>query len=89
MHMLRALREEAAVCRRLAREITDAASIEMFLDRAAQLEARAAAMEDHREAGSARRGSADRGGWAEEQQPSPAVLAARAKRSRRGGPRIR
>jgi hypothetical protein len=41
----RELREEAAICRDLAREIDDPASIAMFLDRAEQLEARAAAIE--------------------------------------------
>jgi hypothetical protein len=39
------LREEAAICRDLAREIKDPASIAMFLDRARQLEARALAIE--------------------------------------------
>jgi len=39
------LREEAAICRDLAREINDPASIAMFLDRARQLEARAKTVE--------------------------------------------
>ncbi len=39
------LREEAAICRDLAREIKDPASVAMFLDRAQQLEARAMAIE--------------------------------------------
>jgi hypothetical protein len=41
----RQLREEAAICRELAREIRDPPSIAMFLARAAQLEARANALE--------------------------------------------
>jgi len=41
----RKLREEAATCRELAREIRDAPSIAMFLDRAADLEARARSLE--------------------------------------------
>ncbi len=45
MEVSRKLREEAAVCRELAREIKDPASVAMFLDRAAQLEDRAAAIE--------------------------------------------
>ena len=45
MDTCRELREEAAICRGLAREIDDPASIAMFLDRADQLEARAAAIE--------------------------------------------
>jgi hypothetical protein len=46
VEMLRHLRDEAADCRQLAREIKDAASIEMLLERAMQLEARAAALEE-------------------------------------------
>ena len=45
----RALREEAAVCRELAREVKDAASVAMFFDRAAKLEARARAIESGRD----------------------------------------
>jgi hypothetical protein len=42
----RKLLEEAAACRELAREIKDPASITMFLERAEQLELRAAAITD-------------------------------------------
>ncbi len=45
MDKCRKLREEAAICRDLARETHDPASIAMFLDRAEQLETRAAAIE--------------------------------------------
>jgi hypothetical protein len=42
----RTLREEASVCRELAREITDIPSVRMLLERAEDLEARAAALEE-------------------------------------------
>ena len=45
MEEIRKLREEAAICRELAREIRDPPSIAMFLERAADLEARARALE--------------------------------------------
>ena len=46
MQDARALREEAAACRELAREITDLPSVRMLLERAEELEAKARALEN-------------------------------------------
>ena len=46
MYDARQLREEAAVCREIAREITDLPSIRMLLERAEELETKARALED-------------------------------------------
>jgi len=46
MYDARTLREEAAACRELAREITDLPSVRMLLERADELEAKARALEN-------------------------------------------
>ena len=87
MDQARAMREEAAICRQLAREITDFPSIEMLLDRAVQLEARAAALERERIPTPPQD---KEGAWRDLLSPTEwDDLVAGSKRSRRGGPRAR
>jgi hypothetical protein len=84
----KALRIEAAACRQVARDIKDTASIKMMLERADEMDARAAAIEER-----ARETMRDVRQASEALAPDPlleqAGTLARLKRSRRGGPRAR